>query len=231
MILRVRDLKKNFTQGGRDIHVLKGVNLTLNKGQTTAIVGNSGSGKSTVLSLLAGLDHPDSGSIAIDGKDISKMSEAELSKFRGEKIGIVFQQFYLMPYLNALDNISLALELRGEKDFKDKALKMLEAVGLKDRATHFPSQLSGGECQRVALARALITEPDLILADEPTGNLDQETAGSVTDLLFKLVRDLGKTLILVTHSSDLANRCDQKFSLSDGVLNGSLNGANDGALN
>lgn len=208
-ILQTSSVHKSYFQGQSEISVLKGVDLTVNKGDTVAIIGQSGSGKSTLLSVLAGLDRPSSGNISLANTNINAMSEKELTKFRGQQLGIIFQQFHLMNSLTALENVSLPLEITLTPNAKEKALKALDLVGLGHRANHLPHQLSGGECQRVAIARAFVIEPKLLLADEPSGNLDQETGHMVMDLLFNAVTEREMTMILVTHDHDLANRCQK----------------------
>lgn len=214
MILEINKLSKNFTQGDNSIHVLKDLDLTLEVGETLAILGPSGSGKSTLLSLIAGLDNPSSGQIKIAGSDLSIMNERELTRFRGENLGIIFQQFYLFSHLTALENIALPLELTGDPMAEEKAKAALHSVGLSHRATHYPSQLSGGENQRVAFARAFVVEPKLLLADEPSGSLDTKTGDQVMNLLFALVKDKKTTLILVTHNEELALRCQKQLRFS-----------------
>jgi len=219
MILEVLNVSKSYQQprSGR-IDVLKNISLSLDRGGTMAITGQSGSGKTTLLSLIAGLDRPDSGRIMLEGKEISAMGESELSKYRALKTSIVFQQFHLMPHLTAEENISLPLEILKQKRIRELTREMLEKVGLQDRRHHLPAQLSGGECQRVAIARALIIKPGLLLADEPTGNLDMETGEKIAGLLFDLVEKENKTLILVTHNSLLAGRCRDIKTLEKGCL-------------
>lgn len=216
--VKIRNLKKSFGQGETKIEVLKGINLDIEAGEILALTGKSGSGKSTMLSLLAGLDSVDSGDIVIDGNNISQMSEKELANFRATNLGIVFQQFHLISTLTALENVLLPLELLKKPNSMELSKSLLESVGLSHRAHHLPSELSGGECQRVALARALAIRPSLLLADEPSGNLDEETGEKVMDLLFKMVRETKTTLILVTHDPDLAKRCSRVVNLEYGSL-------------
>ena len=213
MILSLKNISKFFTQGSETIHVLNNINLELESGETLAILGPSGSGKSTLLSLLAGLDSPSSGEIKIAGKNMTQMSEAELTQLRAEKFGIVFQQYHLFNHLTALENVSLPLELRNQSGSEHSAKKVLEQVGLGHRENHYPSQLSGGENQRVAIARAFITQPQLLLADEPSGSLDVKTGDQVMDLLFNLVEDKKTTMVLVTHNESLALRCKKQLRL------------------
>jgi putative ABC transport system ATP-binding protein len=218
MILEVRDLRKTFHQGGTEIEILRGVTLSLDKGETLAILGESGSGKSTLLSLLAGLDRPTSGTVAVQGQDLNALDEAGLARFRARHLGIVFQQFHLMAHLTAEENVALPLDIRRDPSAAAKAQQALERVGLAGRRTHLPSQLSGGECQRVAIARAMVSEPDVLLADEPSGNLDTRTGEQVMGLLFDLVTTRAITLILVTHNEKLARRCQRERVLDSGLL-------------
>jgi putative ABC transport system ATP-binding protein len=217
-IAHIQKISKSYKQAGKNIEVLYRLSLEVKKGETVAILGQSGSGKSTLLSILAGLDQPDFGSIIINGCDLAKMKQEELSHFRSENVGIVFQQYHLMSNLNAVENVSLPLELQRQPEVDSRARKALELVGLSHRLSHLPSELSGGECQRVALARAMVTKPSLILADEPSGNLDGKTGYEVMELLFQLCKEQEQTLILVTHNQELANRCDRSLSLRDGKL-------------
>jgi putative ABC transport system ATP-binding protein len=217
-LLSLKKVTKSFHQGSQRIEVLNKLELTLEKGEIVSILGQSGSGKSTLLSLLAGLDHPDLGTIEVNGENLANLSQDELSKFRSENLGIVFQRYHLMSNLTALENVGLPLELQGKKEFLEPARKALNYVGLSNRVSHFPSQLSGGECQRVALARAMVSEPSLILADEPSGNLDQKTGKEIMDLLFRLCRGRGQSLILVTHNNELAKQSDRTLILSEGRL-------------
>jgi len=216
--LNIINLKKSYGLGESKIEVLKGIHLNIEEGETLALTGKSGSGKSTLLSLLAGLDTIDGGDIIIDGINISKMSEKDLSHFRAKNLGIIFQQFHLVSTLTALENILLPLELLNSSNAMEKAKNLLESVGLSHRSDHLPFELSGGECQRVAIARALAIGPSLILADEPSGNLDEETGARVMDLLFKMVHETKTTLILVTHDHDLAKRCSRIVHLEHGSI-------------
>lgn len=218
MSVRVEGVSKAYNQSNKSVAVLKGLSFEVKQGESVAILGESGSGKSTLLALLAGLDSPDSGQIWIEDQSLINQSETQLAKYRAEKLGIVFQQFHLMQDLTALENISLPLELSGKKDAKAQAEKMLESVGLAGRARHFPRELSGGECQRVAIARSLVSRPKLLLADEPTGNLDVKTAERVSELLFNLVAEFKSTFILVTHSEALARRCHRTVRIVDGMI-------------
>jgi putative ABC transport system ATP-binding protein len=201
-----------------ELTILDDVSFTIGAGEAVAVVGASGSGKSTLLSLLAGLDTPSAGIVRLDGVALSQLDEDGRARLRGAKVGFVFQSFQLLPALTALENVMLPLELRGDRDAQAPARRILERVGLGERLDHYPRQLSGGEQQRVALARAFVTEPDLLFADEPTGNLDTETGRAVMDLLFELNSQHGTTLVLVTHDERLAARCGRILRLSAGRL-------------
>lgn len=218
MILEATDVHKSFDTPGGSIEVLRGLFLSVAAGETLAVVGQSGSGKSTLLSLLAGLDAPTRGSIRIDGRDLAELDESELAALRGRSMGIVFQQFHLMGGLTALENVSLPLELQAADASEERARAALAQVGLADRATHLPARLSGGECQRVAIARALVVEPALLLADEPSGSLDERTGDAVNALLFDLVAKRATSLVLVTHSDRLSAACDRRVRLEGGRL-------------
>jgi len=220
MILRVQDVWKGFQLGGQRIDVLQGLSLEVAAGETIAILGPSGSGKSTLLGLLAGLDPPDQGTIALRGQVLTTMDQAALTRYRARHLGIVFQQFHLMRHLNAIENVMLPLEIAGvsHRQARTQAEVALTQVQLNHRLDHFPHQLSGGECQRVAIARALAVEPELMLADEPSGNLDRKTGEQVMELLFALVRNGSRSLILVTHNEEQAQLCDRVLHLSDGRL-------------
>jgi putative ABC transport system ATP-binding protein len=218
VILQVKDVSKSFVQGQRLVEALKGINFTIESQQSLAILGPSGSGKTTLLSLLAGLDQVTSGEIVFAGASLHKMSESELNRFRAHNIGIVFQQFHLMPHLTAVENVALPLDILGVEHAQEKAKELLLQVGLGERLDHRPHQLSGGECQRVAIARASVIEPKVLLADEPSGNLDTDTGQKVMDLLFQLVQDKAMTLILITHDEQLAARCQRQLRLVGGRL-------------
>ncbi len=200
------------------VHVLKSMNLELNEGESAGIVGPSGSGKSTLLMVLAGLERLDSGEVHIAGSAIHEMTEDEAAAFRGRNIGIVFQSFHLIPNMTALENVAVPLELAGEKNAFEKAKEELVAVGLGERLTHYPSELSGGEQQRVAIARALAPSPKLLIADEPTGNLDGDTGQQIADLLFQKQKERDMTLVLVTHDPSLADRCERKIGVRSGEI-------------
>lgn len=217
-MLSIDAVTKHYPHSAGEVPVLSGVTATIAAGEVVAVLGPSGSGKSTLLALLAGLDRPSAGRIMFRGSDLGALSERELTQFRARHLGIVFQQFHLMGHLTAQENVALPLRIAGTKDAHEAAAALLAQVGLGPRCHHFPSELSGGECQRVAIARAMVAQPDLILADEPSGNLDARTGGHVIGLLFDLVRSRGTTLVLVTHNEDLAARCDRRLVLSAGRL-------------
>ncbi|MCD8504968.1 MAG: ABC transporter ATP-binding protein [Burkholderiaceae bacterium] len=207
-----------FQMGERTVAVLRDVSLQVKQGTTVAIAGPSGSGKTSLLLLLSGLEQPESGVIRIDGRSLAELDRDQLADLRRDRIGIVFQSFHLLPSLTAVENVALPLQMAQAIDARGAALDMLALVGLADRAHHRPSQLSGGEQQRVAIARALVHRPQLLLADEPTGNLDDQTAQSVRELLFRLNREFGTTLVLVTHDMQFAEQCDRVLRLHDGQL-------------
>ena len=211
-------LGKQVTSGTAPLQILQDIAFTVRAGEALAIVGASGSGKSTLLGLLAGLDLPSSGSVHIDGQDIFALDEDQRAQLRGGKVGFVFQSFQLLPALTALENVMLPLELAGAVRAQERARSLLERVGLASRMTHYPHQLSGGEQQRVALARAFAPEPMLLLADEPTGNLDAATGQSVIDLMFDMNAERGTTLVLVTHDEALASRCARRIRLAAGRI-------------
>ena len=218
LILEVRNLSRTYTSGSRTLTVLDNVNFTLARRETCAVVGPSGSGKTTLLGLCAGLDLPSSGAVVLNGVGLNKLSENERALVRNEHIGFVFQNFQLMPNLTALENVMIPLELRGQRGATHEAKQLLARVGLGDRLEHYPTQLSGGEQQRVALARAFINRPHVLFADEPTGNLDRETAGKVVDLMFEMNRELDTALVLVTHDLKLARRTQRILSLDRGRI-------------
>ena len=214
--LQVRGLGKRVSLPGGELVILEGIGFRIAHGDTVAVVGASGSGKSTLLSLLAGLDLPSDGSVHLDGAALAELDEDGRARVRGDKVGFVFQSFQLLPSLTALENVMLPLELRGDRDVEAPARAILEKVGLGQRLGHYPRQLSGGEQQRVALARAFVTEPSLLFADEPTGNLDTHTGEAIIELLFALNQDFGTTLVLVTHDEQLAARCGRRLRLDSG---------------
>jgi putative ABC transport system ATP-binding protein len=205
-------------RGAARVHILKGISLTVSPGEAVGLVGPSGSGKSTLLMTMAGLERPDSGRVVVEGTDLAGLDEDALARFRGRRIGIVFQSFHLVPTMTALENVALPLELADAPDAHVRAARELEAVGLRDRLHHYPAQLSGGEQQRVAIARAVAPEPAIHVADEPTGNLDEATGAQIVDLLFSLKRDRGATLVLVTHDPGLARLCDRTVRLRSGLI-------------
>ena len=215
-LVRVRDLTLTVPSAAGPVSILRGVDLDILQGEAVGLVGPSGSGKTSLLMVLAGLERASAGSVALDGQTITSMNEDALARLRRDKVGIVFQAFHLIPTMTALENVAVPLELAGARDAAERARAALEAVGLTHRLTHLPGQLSGGEQQRVALARAFAPEPALLLADEPTGNLDHATGQAVIDLLFALRQRTGATLLLITHDSGLAARCDRQVHLSDG---------------
>ena len=217
-LIEADGLSMHYDLGPRQVTVLRDVQLRIAAGTRVAIAGPSGSGKTSLLLLLSGLERPTAGRIRIAGTDLASLDSDGLADLRRERIGIVFQSFHLLPSLSALDNAALPLQMAGASGAREAAADMLRRVGLGDRLHHRPSQLSGGEQQRVAIARALVHRPQLLLADEPTGNLDDQTAESVRELLFSLNRELGTTLVLVTHDLDFAARCDRVLRLHDGQL-------------
>ncbi len=214
--IELTQIVKTFSHPTGEIKVLDGISLSVERGETLAIVGQSGSGKSTLLSLLAGLDHPTSGTVMMLGERIANLRGDALISFRAKHLGIVFQQFHLIPHLTALENVELPLRIQGVRDYRLKALKALDDVSLKNRSGHLPRELSGGECQRVAIARAMVHIPEIILADEPSGNLDTDTGEKVMSLLFEVAKKHNSTLILVTHNSELAALCNRTLKLSRG---------------
>jgi putative ABC transport system ATP-binding protein len=215
-MITLRGVSKTVQSGDHPLTILHPLDYSIAKGQFVAIVGPSGSGKSTLLGLLAGLDAPSTGEIVIDGTDITRLDEDALARLRGEKIGFVFQFFHLVPSLTAVENISVPMEIAGRRDAMARARQLIAEVGLADRAHHYPSQLSGGEQQRIAIARALANDPPIVLADEPTGNLDSATGRIILDLLMNVRRTRGATLVLVTHDAELAALADTRLTLRDG---------------
>lgn len=217
-MIAVRHLSMRLTAGGRPVTILDDVTLSIPPKQMVAVMGPSGSGKSTLLGLIAGLDRPTEGTIILDGSDITTLSESRMARFRRIKIGYIFQSFHLIPTLTAFENVLVPLELAGDAAAKAVAIELLHAVGLQDRVHHYPVQLSGGEQQRVAVARAFACRPPILLADEPTGNLDSQTGRHVMDLLLSLHRDYGTTLVLVTHDRAIASLMHRVIALRDGRI-------------
>ena len=215
-IIKLQDIHLTLKSDAGPVNILRGIDLTVQPGETVGIVGPSGSGKSTLMSIMAGLELPTRGSVTIAGEKLDAMDEDALARFRRANIGIVFQSFHLIPTMTALENVAIPLELAGKKDAFSIAAARLDAVGLADRATHYPAQLSGGEQQRVALARALSTNPKILLADEPTGNLDGKTGEFIVDLMFRLHKEEGMTMVLITHDDALARKCTHRVRLEDG---------------
>lgn len=218
MLLALSDIRLTLPSMGGDVPILRGVSLSLAAKESVAIVGPSGSGKTSLLMICAGLLRPNSGSVAFEGRDMTALEEDDLATWRRDNLGIVFQNFHLIPTMTALENVAIPLELAGVADARPRAESALSSVRLSHRLTHYPAQLSGGEQQRVALARALSVRPKLILTDEPTGNLDQETGRAIMDLLFERVREEGATLALITHDPALASSCDRQIHVKDGLV-------------
>lgn len=217
-ILNVRNLRKTYTSGSKDLTVLDDITFDIDKGATFSIVGPSGSGKTTLLGLCAGLDKSDMGSVELCGQELSKLNEDERALLRNQKVGFIFQDFQLLSTLTALENVAVPLELQGASNASIEAMDLLQKVGLGDRHDHYPSQLSGGEQQRVALARAFSSKPEILFADEPTGNLDEETGEKVIKLLFDLNKEMGTTLVIVTHDLDLAQLTQNVLRLKGGKI-------------
>ena len=217
-LLQFSDVHLQYQNGQNLTEVIKGISFAINQNERLAIVGKSGSGKTSLLMLMAGLEKPTSGSIRFQDKELTSFTEDQLTDFRKENIGIVFQSFYLIPSYTALENVALSLEINFQKNALIQAEEILIDLGLKDRLHHFPSQLSGGEQQRVAIARAIINKPELILADEPTGNLDEENSHVIADLLFNVSQKYQKSLCLVTHDLELAKKCDRLMKIDNGTI-------------
>lgn len=217
-ILKITGLEKTYTSGNKQLTVLHGISFEVERGQTFSIVGPSGSGKTTLLGLCAGLDAPNSGSVELCGQDLNTLNEDQRAQLRNKEVGFIFQNFQLLPTLTALENVSVPLELQGDKEASSKSKILLEKVGLTDRMHHYPSQLSGGEQQRVALARAFSNSPSILFADEPTGNLDEETGEKVIQLMFDLNKENGTTLIIISHDLELANRTQRILRLKGGKI-------------
>ena len=216
--IEANDLAKSFSTQGGEISLFRNLSFQVQKGESVAIIGQSGAGKSTLLSIIAGLDTPSKGNVSLLNTQLHNLSDKERAQWRANNISFIFQSFHLLPELNAQENVQLPLEIRGESDAADKAAKLLTQVGLEGRQTHFPSQLSGGEQQRVAIARAFVTQPSILFADEPTGNLDSDTGQKIIDQLFTLNQQTQTTLILITHDAALAARCQRKCVLDKGQL-------------
>ena len=217
-ILEISNLAKSYTSGSKTLKVLDDINFSITEKETFSIVGPSGSGKTTLLGLCAGLDKPDSGTVTLNGVELSSLTEDERALLRNKDVGFVFQDFQLLPTLTALENVAVPLELQGAKHAMKKAAELLTKVGLGDRGNHYASELSGGEQQRVALARAFANDPKILFADEPTGNLDAETGETVVDLLFELNKELGTTLVLVTHDMELAQKTQNILTIKGGRI-------------
>ena len=217
-ILQAIELTKQVPSPEGQLIILQDVSFSLSAGASLAVVGVSGSGKSTLLGLLAGLDVPSSGSVTLDGTELNSLDEDGRARLRNQRVGFVFQSFQLLPSLNALENVMLPLELAGARDAEQNAKERLSDVGLSERIHHYPNQLSGGEQQRVAIARAFIGAPKILFADEPTGNLDQKTGQQIIDLIFSLNKELGTTLVLVTHDPAIADHCNQRLTLAGGRI-------------
>ncbi len=217
-LINIQDVCVTLPSIAGDVDILHNVNMVIEEGQSISIVGPSGSGKTTLLMVMAGLEKVTSGQLTVCGKNLSELNEDELALLRGQNIGIVFQSFHLVPTMTAIENVALPLEFLKSQNSYQQACSALDDVGLSHRYEHFPSQLSGGEQQRVALARALVSKPKLLLADEPTGNLDGKTGALIIDLMFDLRKKLNTTLVLITHDTSLANRCDRHFYIQDGYL-------------
>ncbi|MFC5195085.1 ABC transporter ATP-binding protein [Bizionia hallyeonensis] len=217
-ILKITGLEKTYTSGNKQLTVLHDISFEVEKGQTFSIVGPSGSGKTTLLGICAGLDQPNAGTVELCGQDLSSLNEDERAQLRNKEVGFIFQNFQLLPTLTALENMSVPLELQGSKEATTKSMTLLEKVGLGDRVHHYPSQLSGGEQQRVALARAFANSPSILFADEPTGNLDDETGEKVIQLLLDLNKENGTTLVIISHDLELANRTQQILRLKGGKI-------------
>ena len=217
-ILKIHELEKTYTSGSKNLTVLTHISFEIEQGSIFSIVGPSGSGKTTLLGLCAGLDHPSAGDIELCGVNLKDLDEDQRAQLRNKEVGFIFQNFQLLPTLTALENVIVPLELQGEKNAVKVGMELLEKVGLLDRSHHYPSQLSGGEQQRVALARAFSNKPSILFADEPTGNLDEETGEKVIQLLFQLNQEAGTTLVIITHDLDLANRTEQLLRLKGGKV-------------
>jgi putative ABC transport system ATP-binding protein len=212
------DVRLTLGSAAGEVNILRGIDLKIRAGEAVGVVGPSGSGKTTMMMVVGGLERPSSGMVMVDGQDLGQLDEDALARFRRDRIGIVFQNFHLVPTMTALENVAIPLEFAGRRDAFERAREGLAAVGLAERVTHYPGQLSGGEQQRVALARAVAIKPSLIMADEPTGNLDRDTGQAVMKLLFGLHDELGTTLLLISHDEALAQRCDRVIRIADGQV-------------
>jgi putative ABC transport system ATP-binding protein len=217
-VIALRGVNLSLGRGAARVHILRQIDLNIGRGEAVGLLGPSGSGKSTLLMVMTGLEHPDSGSVIVAGQDLRQLDEDGLARFRGKNVGIVFQAFHLIPTMTALENVAVPLEFAGERDALRRAEHELAAVGLAERLHHYPAELSGGEQQRVALARALAPNPAILVADEPTGNLDETTGRDIIELLFRGHSERGTTLVLVTHDTELAARCDRVMRLHSGQL-------------
>ena len=217
-MIRISGLNKSLHGGGHQVDIINGIDLTVPDGQLVVVTGPSGSGKTTLLSLMAGLDAPTSGTILIDDQDITKLNEDELAELRGERFGFIFQSFHLIPTLTALENVVLSAELGGTSNSHKKSVDLLGVVGLAERIHHYPAQLSGGEQQRLCLARAFVNEPDIVLADEPTGNLDSKNSDRILDLMMELHQTRKATVVLVTHEPDIAGKSQRILTMADGKI-------------
>ena len=217
-VIALRDVNLSLGRGAARVHILRNIDLNIGRGEAVSLLGPSGSGKSTLLMVMTGLERPDSGSVVVAGEQLQRLDEDQLARFRGKTIGIVFQAFHLIPTMTALENVAVPLELAGARDAIGRAERELAAVGLAERVHHYPAELSGGEQQRVAVARALAPDPAIIVADEPTGNLDEATGRDIIELLFRGHRERGTTLVLVTHDTALAARCDRVVRLRSGQI-------------
>ena len=225
-MIETENLTVTLPSRAGDVNILRGVDLTVKAGETVGLIGPSGSGKTTLLMVLAGLEPASSGTVRVAAQDYATMSEDDLARFRRTHVGIVFQSFHLVPTMTALENVMLPLDLVGQAEAEAKAKAMLDEVGLADRYSHYPAQMSGGEQQRVALARALVADPPVLFADEPTGNLDQATGESIMGLILGLAKARKTTLFLITHDKSLAEKCDRTLTMRDGVLDGAAQGEN-----
>jgi putative ABC transport system ATP-binding protein len=217
-VITLRGVDLSLGRGAARVHILRHINLNIGRGEAVALLGPSGSGKSTLLMVMTGLEQPDTGSVFVAGRDLRKLNEDGLARFRGKNVGIVFQAFHLIPTMTALENVAVPLEFAGERDALERAKRELAAVGLAERLHHYPAELSGGEQQRVALARALAPNPAILVADEPTGNLDEATGSEIIELLFRGHKERGTTLVLVTHDTELAARCDRVLHMHSGSI-------------